>query len=379
MGETKKSIIVVADTHFGLRKETQVCDPNAFSDFLNWVKYLERGGKEKLDLGIWGSAEKSLSLEPPEKIILLGDILELWDASVKSIDASTRYIIQLLSDLNCEKIYVLGNHDYDLLDIAGDYPLGASKITITDKEVIISKGTEEYLFLHGQQFDKLFALPSWQFMSPIRNAALAFGSYTWIFVILFAFDSIFGTISGFRGAADIMLLTLLGAISVPFLIIKFGRNMWNKLKTVKHEPREAEKNLENWWNKFSKRKEQNSQDWNIVYGHTHIIDFWRKLEGSNLLTAWNIPSWVRDSTKTSEINLEQVFRHAFLYIHDEGCEFVGWDTRKKKPFLIPKDVIVEKRENGDLTRLEICAIGDSLREIGWPQELINKWVQYSPI
>ena len=147
LSETKQSIIVVADTHFGLRKETQVCDPNAFSDFLNWIKYLERGGKEKLDLGIWGSSEKSVVLEPPEKIILLGDILELWDASAKSIDASTRYVIQLLSDLNCEKIYVLGNHDYDLLDIAGDYPLGASKISITDKEVTIPKGTEEYLFL----------------------------------------------------------------------------------------------------------------------------------------------------------------------------------------------------------------------------------------
>jgi UDP-2,3-diacylglucosamine pyrophosphatase LpxH len=379
LSETKQSIIVVADTHFGLRKETQVCDPNAFSDFLNWIKHLERGGKEKLDLGIWGSSEKSVVLEPPEKIILLGDILELWDASAKSIDASTRYVIQLLSDLNCEKIYVLGNHDYDLLDIAGDYPLGASKISITDKEVTISKGTEEYLFLHGQQFDKLFALPSWQFMSPIRNAASAFGSYTWIFVILFAADLIFETIGGFKGIADIVLFTLLGAISIPFLIIKFGRDVWNKLKTTKYKPRDAEKNVENWWNTFPKRKEQKSRNWNIVYGHTHIIDFWRKADGENPLTLWNIPSWVRDSTKTSKVNLEQVFRHAFLYIYDEGCEFVGWDTKKKKPFLIPKDVILEKRESGDLTKLEIYEIEDNLREIGWPQELINKWMQYSPI
>jgi UDP-2,3-diacylglucosamine pyrophosphatase LpxH len=378
LGETKKSIIVVADTHFGLRKETQVCDPTAFSDFLNWVKYLEHGGKEKLELGIWGSSEKSLALLPPEKIVLLGDILELWDASFKSIDASTRYVIQLFSDLNCEKIYVLGNHDYDLLDIAGDYPLGASKISITDKEVTISKGDEEYLFLHGQQFDKLFALPSWQFMSPIRSAALAFGSYTWIFVILFFAGLIFEIIFGFKGVADIVLFTLLGAISIPFLIIKFGRKVWNRLKTTKYKPREAEKNLENWWNTFSKRKEQN-RSWNIVYGHTHIIDFWRKADGNNSFVAWNIPSWVRDSTKTNKIHLEQVFRHAFLYIHDGGCEFVGWDTRKKKPFLIPKDVILEQRERGDLTKLWIYGIEDNLREIGWPQELIGKWMQYSPI
>jgi len=132
-------------------------------------------------------------------------------------------------------------------------------------------------------------------MSPIRNAALAFGSYTWIFVTLFVADLIFETIGGFRGVADIVLFTLLGAISIPFLIIKFGRNVWNRLKTTKYKPREAEKNLENWWNTFPKRKEQ-YRSWNIVYGHTHMIDFWRKADGDNSLTVWNIPSCVRDSS-----------------------------------------------------------------------------------
>jgi len=376
--DTKKSIIVVADTHFGLKGETQACDPTAFSDFLTWIKNLEQKGKENVELGVWGSSEKSLALNPPEKIVLLGDILELWDASVKAIDASTRYVIQLFSDLNCEKIYVLGNHDYDLLDIAGDYPLGTSKISITDKEVTISKGEEEYLFLHGQQFDKLFAWPSWKFMAPIRNAALAFGSYTWIFVILFFAGLFFEIFFGAKGVADIVLFTLLGAISIPFLIFTQGRKGWNKLKTTKYKPREAENNLENWWKTFSKRKEQN-RNWNIVYGHTHVIDFWRNADGDNSFAAWNIPSWVRDSTKRGEIQLEQVFRHAFLYIHDGGCEFIGWDTKKKRPFLIPKEVILEQRERGDLTRLGIYEIEDNLREIGWPQELIDKWMQYNPV
>jgi UDP-2,3-diacylglucosamine pyrophosphatase LpxH len=84
---------------------------------LRWVKNLEQTGGEELKLGIWGSTEKNMTLNPPERIIFLGDILELWAASTKCIDASTRYIIQLLSDLNCEKTYVLGNHDYDLIEI----------------------------------------------------------------------------------------------------------------------------------------------------------------------------------------------------------------------------------------------------------------------
>ena len=378
MRQEQKSVIVVADTHFGLKKKNQVCDPAAFSSFLNFVKFLEKGGKTEISLGVWGSSEKSLAIHPPETIIFLGDMLELWDASSKSIDASTRYIVQQLFELNCRKIYVLGNHDYDLLEISGDYPFGSSKITITSEEATVTKGEKNYLFLHGQQFDSLFALPTWQFMSPIRHAALAFASYSWIFVILFFADLLFEIVYGIKGVVDVAVLALLGSISIPFLIMKFGRNVWNKIKTTKYKPKKAEKNAENWWRKFSKEKYLTG-NFNIVYGHTHLIDFWRKADSKESLTFWNIPSWIRDHNKKKQVDLEQVFRHAFLYIHDEGCEFIGWDTKQKKPFLIPKEVILEKRQSGDLTRFEIYEIEDNLREIGWPQELINKWMKYNPL
>jgi hypothetical protein len=55
---------------------------------------------------------------------------------------------------------------------------------------------------------------------------------------------------------------------------------------------------------------------------------------------------------------------------------IGWDTRKKKPFLIPKDIIIERRESGNLTKLELYEIVEELQEIGWPQELIDKWMEY---
>ena len=73
MSEAKKSIIVVADTHFGLKKETQVCDPKAFSDFLKWIKHLEGDGeKQTIARGIWGfGQEKKLAFESPEKIVFL--------------------------------------------------------------------------------------------------------------------------------------------------------------------------------------------------------------------------------------------------------------------------------------------------------------------
>ena len=85
---------------------------------------------------------------------------------------------------------------------------------------------------------------------------------------------------------------------------------------------------------------------------------------------------MRDSTKTGKINLEQVFRHAFLYLDKEHSEFIGWNTNKKAPFLVPKDVIMEQREGRDSMNLELHEIDDRLREIGWPPELIEKWMKY---
>jgi hypothetical protein len=215
-------------------------------------------------------------------------------------------------------------------------------------------------------------------MPHIRRAALVFGSYTWIFALLFLIDlvSIINKMLTREELlfVDNMLFILLSLISIPFLVIKFGRNIWNKLRSTKYKSREAEKDFERWWNK---RKEHSGQDINVVYGHTHLIDFWGKNEGSNLPTLLNIPSWII-VTKKNEIALEKVFRHAFLYIDEENCEFIGWDYRQKCPFLIPKQIIIERRENGDLTKLE-PEIVEKLQEIGWPRDLVDKWMEYIPI
>jgi hypothetical protein len=91
--DRKKGIIVIADTHFGLKKEDQISDPNAFSDFLNWIGSLEQKGTEELELGIWSAENKPMIIKQPEKTIFLGDIFELWDATKKSISACSTSIL----------------------------------------------------------------------------------------------------------------------------------------------------------------------------------------------------------------------------------------------------------------------------------------------
>ena len=402
--ETKGSIIVVADTHFGLYTKSESCDPNAFTDFLSWIRELEKDGEKKVKLGVWGSAEgdKTLFLTPPEKMVLLGDILELWTSSNEAVFASTISTIELLSELKCQKIYVLGNHDYDLYSSLMQeawskmrYPLGASKITIFEKEYWTSKTDERYCFLHGQQFDKLFTLESWKFMAPLRKAASAFGSYTWILAFLCMANFIFQMIVGVWGVTEIALTLLLSLVSTPYLVMLFSRKVWNHLKTIKFNPKsvkeEYEEKQRKLWKMFSGKLKEKGDILNVVYGHTHTIDSWRKEEaveigeGEKKLTQMevaNVPSWIINSSN-EKLSIENEISHVFLYITERENYFIGWDFEDEKPYLIPKDLVEEKRKSGSLIKFEKTYNGvlvnkenlkQKLSEIDWPDLLIEKWM-----
>ena len=371
-----KSLVVVADTHFGLKKEDEHSNPTAFSDFLKWIESLEEDGTKKLDLGAWSSTEdKTITIKRPEKLIFLGDILEMWDASKESIDVCTRSIIQSLSSLKSEKIYILGNHDQNLAEISDNYPLGLSNVRIKEGEYTTFKGDKEFVFLHGHEFDKLFNLPSWRILPYINNAASVFGLYTWIFVAFFGIDISLLVSIGFSSIADWMVLLILGAVSIPFLFTQFGRNIWNNVKSTKYKPEDAENGLVKWWNSFT--RETDSGDWTIVYGHTHVIGFWSKSIGNNRLTMFNLPSWVKDVSQKDGVSYEMIFRNGFLYIDSQSIEFFGWDSEKKRPFLIPKNLIQIRLLNEDAEKAGVYDIKKELQEIGWPQKLIDKWLESS--
>jgi UDP-2,3-diacylglucosamine pyrophosphatase LpxH len=368
-----KSIIVMADTHFGLKKKDETSNPEKFSDFLKWVDSLEQKGIEKIDAGIWSNnEEKTIIVKKPEKLIFAGDILEFWDATKVSIDVSTRSIIQLLYNLKSEKIYLLGNHDQNLTEISDNYPLGHSNILIKEGEYATFKGEKRFVFLHGHEFDKLFSFPSWRLLPYINQAANVFGYYSLIFVVLFLLDFLLLFSIGFTSIADWLILLVLGAFSIPFLFTQFARNVWNSLKTTKFKPADAENGLVKWWN--NSMQDANSGEWTIVYGHTHVIGLWNKSIDDNCLTMYNLPSWVKDTRIKSGVLREEIFRNGFLYIDDQLTEFIGWDSEKKKPFFIPKNLILARRANSDLRKID-SNIEQELQKIGWPQKLINKWLK----
>ena len=93
--EKEKPVIVIADTHLGLRErkllgidlQSVTCESETVSAFLHWLVELEEKGSWTLPLVTGEESEPAqLELEPPGKLILLGDVLELWDSSERALD-----------------------------------------------------------------------------------------------------------------------------------------------------------------------------------------------------------------------------------------------------------------------------------------------------
>lgn len=183
--EIRDPIIVISDVHLGSCNS----DYRAFREFIDFLNKIKGEGCLVKD-----STKKIYN---PGTIVFLGDILEFW----KPAGANRNYIIECilppltaLCNLNCDIIYVTGNHDEDLWDIRdiwgkidkmcknnvdNDKPNKGVKFpydgdttikifertyperSLNDKkdgEKIDIKGVEigdnKYIFMHGHQFDK---------------------------------------------------------------------------------------------------------------------------------------------------------------------------------------------------------------------------------
>ncbi|MFZ3059135.1 MAG: hypothetical protein WA102_05280 [Candidatus Methanoperedens sp.] len=162
--------IVVSDVHLGSKVYDRY-NRDMFCSFLNWVRGLENK-EETIKCGT-----KDVTIHKPENLILLGDILELWDPKDGDRDNVIKDSIipfSVLSDINCDKTYVIGNHDDSLGELEDDVnnvvlPNG-KKFTIYDRHYPEKKadmatgihiGKKSYFFLHGHQFDKEQAILAW--------------------------------------------------------------------------------------------------------------------------------------------------------------------------------------------------------------------------
>jgi len=386
MDKEEGSIVVISDTHLGLRpsawkipglRNTLSCEPKILSGFLNWLKKLEEG--EPYSIRLSDDSEKRLL--PPSELILLGDIIELWDASDRAIEYCSRDFNRAVSELECEKVYVLGNHDDVLVEVSTVLPSGTSSLDIvtdiypreSEETPFLKRGGRSYIFLHGHQFDTLSQLagPLSKSLAWTRDGAEAFGTFSWLLVGIFLISVFLKMFN--LAEIDVYLLGLLGILSIPRIVISLARPVWNRLFGKRYKQEGAVKGFYNYWRKISVRADYPS-DINVVYGHTHLTDIITPEEIEEIidrdgwkpeLTLLNIPSWVKDQAK------EDVLLATFLYIDDEGAYYVGWDWNKEAPFLISDEAISDRVRGLTLSN----EAQEALVSMGWPEKLADKWTK----
>jgi predicted phosphodiesterase len=108
---------------------------------------------------------------PPSKIVLLGDILDLWDPENSDRSHNIKRGAEpfsLIHETKCDKIYVVGNHDQDLYELADVFEKDKSALNLGDYKLEVFRkhyplnvikgiriGKIRYAFLHGHQFEKV--------------------------------------------------------------------------------------------------------------------------------------------------------------------------------------------------------------------------------
>ncbi len=438
-------IIVVADTHLGIRKcGINASMPGYFADFLEWVKTINEkdGFKVKIvDGSINEGNIRERTIYPPNKLVLLGDMIEFWESENEPVAACVSTVIPTLSEIAAEKIYVLGNHDNILKNTVLEKPkgtymyyhLGKSLLTIfpdvyppqTGDTLVTEKcGNENYLFVHGHQFDKYFRETggSYKIWAIVRDASDNLTLYVpFLFFVSLAFKIIncVAHTSFFLGENP--TLGLLFLLTIPRIYMNCGRRIWDRIVGMKYKKQQTIDSFTKWWKKTitSKKLPQNI---NVVYGHTHYLNYLdpeivyeeefsrtlhkfytgkleeREIKEEKRPVLANISAWVTDFPDFTEKcfrNMENVsFRMkrlffkirkdrinpeletvaTFLYIDEDGPEFFGWNWYSKnghRIFHIPKAAIIRRREVGPVTDDDL--IRKVLEKIGWPQEVIQLW------
>jgi hypothetical protein len=433
MSEGKGSIFVISDCHLGLigKEKGIVSEPEHVGQFLNWLIHLKEGEPFKIKLGPWGNGRKEKVLKPPERLLLIGDILELWDAPDRGIEFCTRPIWELLAKLDCPKVYILGNHDYDLKPLLGTYPSGDYTLTFIEdyyptqvdengKKIWlpVKMGDRDYIFVHGYQFDKLFSsIAPWKKLGSIRSGALAFGDYGDIFVallflsiVVFIFNYVITMLSpltfpstitslvnfmfpylqfimpSFLGVpqsiwsmlypylavvGNLGLIVLWLLIGGPRWFYLYARKIWNRLVGTRYNRKDSINGINRWWNGFAKGRNIKGKDIRIVYGHTHLID---------IIDTKDIEEITHKKVNITAINIpswvkdytekhRQKLRATCLYIDDEDEMYIGWDWTDRKHFLVPEDVVNDEMSLGYIKP----ETGKKLLSIDWPKALVDTW------
>ena len=409
------TVYVVADTHLGLRarfhgeerdrprylgallrwlglRKEDTDEPARLGGFIRWLAVTAR---ESVEIPVLARDRvERRRLRPASHLILLGDIIELWDAENQDVLLSTIPVAETLCLVKAEKTYVLGNHDNILASSEGSYPFGDPDLKIVrdtypeaDGEGRLCPlriGDRSYLFVHGHQFDRHFlrAEKLWKVLPYVRQFGAALGSYSWLLFLwwLIALAGLFveATFWAWFLAAGLPILW------VPRAYMTVARRAWKRFAGTRFDRAAALRGVGVWWSRFHGRLDEVG-NLGLVYGHTHYLD-WLEEPPDRGTTAgvpdsergirqllrhhgspialYNVSSWV-----TTYGRRDKVVRATLLYIDEAGPLFLGWNWESHEPFHIPFEFVAKRRRGRGLDVAERQEAAD----LGWPSQLIDKW------
>jgi UDP-2,3-diacylglucosamine pyrophosphatase LpxH len=370
-----ESYLVVSDLHLG----SEDCCNEEFEHFLDWLAACSRNdGRLPVQ-----TQQGDRRLTPPTTFILLGDMVELWvprEHERSSVLCDSTSIFSKLIDLNCKKVYVLGNHDADLFEHECEKDVRPNDSFQTLMEWVCSNdssfelvqrhypncpddplkqrvrlGEKDYLFLHGQQFDRDFNTSRGlvRFVPFMAGLASAFDFFPagGIFLALSVFFLwLFAAAARGILAIDplwfIVLFMLAAYPGLSWLIVRVFTPTWELKKTlsavialagqsqedVLSTPWDVNKNLNNFKHELYETKKQQdrpkyknintiisekyyrpdkdaSKPDVIIFGHTHVPEICKAMpivddNGQPVMRQFvNSGMWLRPS-KRSEFGQE---------------------------------------------------------------------------
>ena len=243
-------------------------------------------------LGTYGCHAKQLltylnSIEP-KKLILNGDIIDIWQFSKRYFPKSHLRVIKKFIDMaadGVEVIYITGNHD-EMLRKFTDTSIG--NISIVNKKVLTLDGKKAWFF-HGDVFDV-----------SIQNAK-------WLARL---------------GGYGYDMLILLNKL-VNWCLERLGKERYSLSKRIKNSVKTAVKYISDFEKVASELAIENGYDY-VVCGHIHQPKMMEIKNKHGKTTYLNSGDWIENFTA-----LEYQFKRWKLY---------NYNSDKLSPFFADEDI-----------------------------------------
>lgn len=258
MKKRKVEIVVISDVHLG----TYGCHAGELLSYLNSIN--------------------------PEKLILNGDIIDIWQFRKRYFPKKHLQVIKKIIDLSTkgtQVFYVTGNHD-EMLRKFSDVTMG--NIAIVDKLSLKLDGKKAWIF-HGDVFDASIQHTKW---------IAKLGGWGYDFLILF---------NRF----------------INWVLVKMGREKYSLSKKIKNSVKKAVKYINDFEKVAADLAIKNGYKY-VICGHIHQPKMIRKVNRFGTCLYLNSGDWVENLTS--------------LEYHKKHWELYSFNDDKLSPFYTDEDL-----------------------------------------